>query len=50
MGELIDIGLGVRLACDDVGSGRPVLLIHGVSMHAASSSATWTPSRSGSGW
>ena len=32
MGELIDIGGGVRLDCDDVGSGRPVLLIHGVSM------------------
>jgi non-heme chloroperoxidase len=32
MGDLIDIGGGIRLACDDVGSGRPVLLIHGVSM------------------
>lgn len=32
MGDLIDIGRGIRLACDDVGSGRPVLLIHGVSM------------------
>jgi len=25
MGDLIDIGGGIRLACDDVGSGRPVL-------------------------
>jgi pimeloyl-ACP methyl ester carboxylesterase len=32
MGDLIDIGGGIRLGCDDVGSGRPVLLIHGVSM------------------
>ncbi len=32
MSDLIDIGGGVRLACDDRGSGRPVLLIHGVSM------------------
>jgi non-heme chloroperoxidase len=31
MGELIDIG-GVRLACDVRGGGRPVVLIHGVSM------------------
>ena len=30
--ELLDIGGGVRLAYDDRGSGRPVLLVHGVSM------------------
>ncbi len=30
--DLLDIGGGVRLACDDRGSGRPVLLVHGVSM------------------
>lgn len=32
MTDLLDIGGGVRLACDDRGSGRPVVLIHGVSM------------------
>ena len=32
MSELLDIGGGVRLAYDDRGSGRPVVLIHGVSM------------------
>lgn len=32
MTELLDIGGGVRLAYDDRGSGRPVLLVHGVSM------------------
>jgi non-heme chloroperoxidase len=30
--DLLDIGGGVRLAYDDRGSGRPVLLVHGVSM------------------
>jgi non-heme chloroperoxidase len=30
--DLLDIGDGVRLAYDDRGSGRPVLLVHGVSM------------------
>ena len=30
--DLLDIGGGARLAYDDRGSGRPVLLIHGVSM------------------
>jgi non-heme chloroperoxidase len=32
MSDPIDIGGGVRLACDNRGSGRPVILIHGVSM------------------
>ncbi|HEY3764660.1 MAG TPA: alpha/beta hydrolase [Gaiellales bacterium] len=32
MSDLLDIGGGVRLAYDDRGSGRPVVLIHGVSM------------------
>jgi pimeloyl-ACP methyl ester carboxylesterase len=30
--DLIDVGGGARLAFDDLGSGRPVVLIHGVSM------------------
>lgn len=32
MSDLLDLGGGVRLAYDDRGSGRPVVLIHGVSM------------------
>src|SRR5438105_14802427 len=32
MTELLDIGGGVRLAYDDRGSGRSVVLVHGVSM------------------
>jgi non-heme chloroperoxidase len=32
MTDLVEVGDGVRLACDVRGSGRPVVLIHGVSM------------------
>ena len=32
MTDLLDVAGGVRLAYDDRGSGRPVLLVHGVSM------------------
>ena len=32
MTDFLDIAGGVRLAYDDFGSGRPVVLVHGVSM------------------
>ena len=50
MGDEIDIGGGIRLACDDIGSGRPVLLIHGVSTSRRFFERNVDASRSGSGW
>ena len=32
MTDFLDIAGGVRLAYDDFGSGRPLVLVHGVSM------------------
>lgn len=46
---MLDLPTGATLACIDTGSGRPILLLHGVCMSKVFSSATSNRSRPATG-